>query len=134
MKGRLPRLLGVFPDAIVIVDAQGRILQANAQAMSLFCFGKGQLTGTSLQALFPGQPVPSSAGCSRRRSQCDRPVELMGTRGDSHRFRAAVTVMPIETENSSSAVVVIRDITEARETQFILEQGLELLSAVISSG
>ena len=27
MKGRLPRLLGVFPDAIVIVDAQGRILR-----------------------------------------------------------------------------------------------------------
>lgn len=134
MKGRLPRLLGVFPDAIVIVDAQGKILQANAQAMSLFGFGKGQLNGTSLRAMFPGQPVPSPEGCWRRRSQADRHVELVGMRSDSHRFRAAVTVMPIETENSSSAVVVIRDITEARETQFILEQGLELLSAVISSG
>ena len=134
MKGRLPRLLGVFPDAIVIVDAQGRILQANAQAMSLFGLGTGQLNGTCLQALFPGQPVPSCQGCSRRRSQADRPVELVGTRSDSRRFRAAVTVMPIETDNSSSAVVVIRDVTEARETQFILEQGLELLSAVISPG
>jgi PAS domain S-box-containing protein len=131
MKGRLPRLLGAFPDAIVIVDAQGRILQANGQAMSLFGFG--QLNGTCLQALFPGQPVPSPGGCSRR-SRADRLVELVGMRSDSHRFRAAVTVMPIETENSSSAVVIIRDVTEARETQFILEQGLELLSAVISSG
>ena len=30
MKSRLPRLLGAFPDAMVIVDAQGRIRQANA--------------------------------------------------------------------------------------------------------
>lgn len=134
MKGRLPRLLGEFPDAIVIVDAQGTILQANAQAMSLFGLGKGHLIGTCLRELFPGQPVPSSGGCLRRRSQADRHVELAGTRSDSRRFRAAVTVMPIETENSAFAVVVIRDVTEARETQFILEQGLELLSAVISSG
>lgn len=133
MKARLPRLVGMFPDAIVIVDAQGRILQANAQAMSLFGCGDGQLNGTSLQALFPGQPVLSSAVCSRQRSKADRPVELVGVRGGSRRFRAAVTIMPIEADNSTSAVVSIRDITEARETQFILERGLELLRTAISS-
>lgn len=133
MKSRLPRLLGVFPDAIVIVDAQGMILQANAQAVSLFGLAEGQLNGTSLQALFPDQPVPSAEWCSRRRGHADRHVELVGMRGDSHRFRAALTVMPVATDNGASSVISIRDITEARETQFILERGLELLNTVISS-
>ncbi|HEX6450704.1 MAG TPA: hypothetical protein VF060_14735, partial [Trebonia sp.] len=58
---------------------------------------------------------------------------LVGMQSCARRFRAAVTVMPIEAENSTSAIVSIRDITEARETQFILERGLELLTTVISS-
>jgi PAS domain S-box-containing protein len=134
MKSRLPRLLGAFPDAMVIVDAQGGILQANARAVSLFGLGERQLNGTPIQALFPGQQVPFAGVWSWRRNQADRWVELMGSRGDSSRFRAAVAVMPTETENGAAAVISIRDLTETQETQFILERGLEMLSAVISSG
>jgi two-component system sensor histidine kinase DevS len=134
VKRPLPRLLGVFPDAIVIVDAQGRIIQANAEARSMFGFGEGQLNGTSLQALFPGQQVPTSDRGSRRRGGAGRHGELVGMCSSSQRFRAAVTVMPLEAGNAASAVVCIRDITEARETQFMLERGLELLRAVITSG
>jgi two-component system, NarL family, sensor histidine kinase DevS len=134
MKGRQPRLLGAFPDAMVIVDAQGRILRANAQAVSLFGFGARELKGTHIQALFPDHHMPCSGGWSRRRDQGDRYLELMGSGGDGRLFRAAVTVMPIETESGTGAVMSIRDLTEARETQFILERGLEMLSAVISSG
>jgi hypothetical protein len=41
--------------------------------------------------------------------------------------------MPIETENGVIAVISVRDLTEAQETQFVLERGLEILSTVISS-
>ena len=133
MKGRLPRLLEAFPDAMVIVDAQGRIRQANARAASLFGFGQRQLSGVLIQDLFPGQPVPSCGGWSRWRNQADRCLDLVGSRGGSRRFRAAVAVMPIDTKDDAAAVITIRDLTEAQETQFILERGLEMLSAVISS-
>jgi PAS domain S-box-containing protein len=129
---RLPRLAGAFPDAMVIVDAQGRIRQANARAASLFGVGERQLDGMPVQDLFPGQPVPCSGGWSRR-NQAERCLELVGSRADSRRFRAAVTVMPIDAGNDAAAVITIRDLTEAQETQFILERGLEMLSAVISS-
>lgn len=134
MKSRLPRLLGAFPDAMVIVDSQGRIRQANARAASLFGFRERQLNGMLIQDLFPGQPAPCSGGWSRRRNQADCFLDLVGSRGDSRRFRAAVTVMPIDTKDDAAAVITIRDLTEAQETQFILERGLEMLSAVISSG
>jgi PAS domain S-box-containing protein len=132
MKNRMPRLLGEFPDGVVIVDAQGRILQANAQAISLFGCSEGQLSGTPIQALFPDQPVPFAGGCSRRRNQAGRCHHLVGNRGNSSRFRAAVAVMPMEM-GDGAAVISIRDITEAQETQFVLERGLELLNTVISS-
>ena len=130
----LPRLLGAFPDAMVIVDAQGRIRQANARAASLFGFGRCQLNGMLIQDLFPGQRVPSCSGWSRRRNQADCCLDLVGSRSDSRRFRAAVTVMLIDTKDDAAAVMTIKDLTEAQETQFILERGLEMLSAVISSG
>jgi hypothetical protein len=41
--------------------------------------------------------------------------------------------MPIDTKDDAAAVITIKDLTEAQETQFILERGLEMLSAVISS-
>jgi PAS domain S-box-containing protein len=132
MKSRLPRLLGAFPDAMVIVDAQGRIRQANARAVSLFGCGDGQLNGTPIQDLFPGRPARSDGWWSRRRNQAEHCLELVGSRGDSRRFRAAVTVMPIDMGNDAAAVITIRDLTETQETQFILERGLEMLSAVIS--
>ena len=131
MKGRLPRLLGAYPDAMVIVDAQGRIRQANASAVSLF--GCRELNGTPIGDLFPGKRAPSGGWWSRQRNQAEHCLELVGSRGDSRRFRAAVTVMPIDTENDAAAVITIKDLTETQETQFILERGLEMLSAVISS-
>jgi PAS domain S-box-containing protein len=133
MTSRLPRLLAAFPDAMVIVDAQGRIRQANARAASLFGCGEGQLNGTLIQDLFPGQRARSDGWWSRRRNQAEHYLELVGSRGESRRFRAAVTVMPIDTKDDAAAVITIRDLTETQETQFILERGLEMLSAVISS-
>ena len=90
-----------------------------------------QLDGMPIQDLFVGRPAHSSAWWSRQRNQAERSLELVGSRGDS-RFRAAVTVMPIDTKDDAAAVITIRDLTETQETQFILERGLEMLSAVIS--
>jgi PAS domain S-box-containing protein len=133
MSRQLPPLCGAFPDAMVIVDCEGKIIQANATAIWLFGLREGQVAGTAIQSLFPDQRLPTPSG-SRRRDQYGRYLELVGNRGDSRPFRAAVAVMPMETDNGPMAVMSIRDLTEAQETQFILERGLQLLSTVISSG
>jgi PAS domain S-box-containing protein len=131
MNSRSPGLHPAFPDAVVIVDAQGTILQANPRAVALFGSAGGKLSGTTIHDLFPGQHVPF--GCGGWRRHADRYAELIGSRGDASRFRAAVAVMPMQTDGGATAVISIRDLTEERETQFILEQGLELLRTVISS-
>lgn len=126
MKSRAPRLPGAFPGAMVIVDAMGKILQASAPALSLFGFREGQLTGTPIQALFPGQPAPFP-GRRSRRDKGGYCLDLVGSRGDSSRFRAAVTVMPIRGEHSAAAVITIRELTDARQAQSVLRSGLEML-------
>jgi PAS domain S-box-containing protein len=132
MNGRSPGLHPAFPDAVVIVDDQGAILQANARAVALFGSVEGLLSGTTIHDLFPGQHVPFSSGGWLRRMHADRFAELTACRGDGSKFRAAVAVIPMQTDGGATAVITIRDLTEARETQFILEQGLELLRTVIS--
>jgi signal transduction histidine kinase len=126
MSSRMPQLPGAFPGAMVIVDATGKILQASAPALSLFGFREGQLTGTPIQALFPGQPAPFP-GRRSRRDQAGYCLDLVGSRGDSSRFRAAVTVMPMRGEHGVAAVITIRELTNERQAQSVLEPGLEML-------
>jgi len=55
MTNWLAELPEVFPDAMVIVDSRGRIIQASAQAASLFGFDEREMNGMLIHALFPGQ-------------------------------------------------------------------------------
>ena len=46
-------LLRAAPDAIVGVDPDGRIHEANAQAERLFGYGPGELVGEPVEMLLP---------------------------------------------------------------------------------
>jgi PAS domain S-box-containing protein len=56
MNNPLPELPAAFPDAVVVVNSRGRIIQANAAAAALFGFEEQRINGMSLRALFPGNP------------------------------------------------------------------------------
>ena len=95
MTNWLEELPGVFPDAMVVVDSQGRIIQASAQAASLFGFDEGEMNGMLVQALFPGQfpdqllTLPSRPSAQQGMdAQAGRYLELVGSRSDSSRFPA----------------------------------------------
>lgn len=138
MRSRFAQLSGVFSDALMVVDSQGKILQANAQAASLFGVGECEMNGKPLPALFPGLPLTllscwqrpaGSRGRSGQRDQVGHYLELVGSRSDSSQFPAVVTVMPIKIDYGTAAVISIRDLTEALGTQFILGRGLEILTS-----
>lgn len=127
MKSWITELPEAFPDAIVIVDSQGRIVQANAQAASLFGFDERTMNGMYIQALFPGQPLALPSGRSGQQGQAGRYLELVGSRSDSSRFPAVVAVMPVTIQHVTAVVVSIRDLTEAQRAQFFLRRGVEIL-------
>lgn len=69
MKSWLTNLPETFPDAMVIVDSQGRIIQANAQAASLFGFDERRMNGLLIRPCSPISRWSSRAGGPRNRTR-----------------------------------------------------------------
>ncbi|MBV8085547.1 MAG: PAS domain-containing protein [Chloroflexi bacterium] len=127
MKNWLTGLPGAFPDAVLVVDAQGRIIHANAQAAYLFGLDEQAMNGMHIQALFPDQLLAFPGGRSGPGDQAGRYLELVGSRGDSSRFPAVVAIMPVTIEHVSAMIISIRDLTEAQRAQFVLRRGVEVV-------
>jgi PAS domain S-box-containing protein len=123
----LPEPPAAFPDAVVIVNSRGRIIQANAAAASLFGFEEHEINGMSVRALFPGQSLIFPGGRSGQGGQAGRYLELAGRRRDSSQFPAVVSVMPVRIGNGTVAIMNIRDSAESERVQSVLSRGLEIL-------
>ncbi|UGY90958.1 PAS domain S-box protein [Streptomyces gobiensis] len=128
-EGRFRQLVESSPDAMVIVDATGRIQQANAQTESLFGYDRGRLIGSPVDKLLPDQPTTFSLRDWNvpQDEPLGHSLELVGHRSDSKQFPAEVSVSPLRTEEGPLTVLTIRDITEVQRAQFVLERSLELL-------
>ena len=50
---RLAAVLDASPDAMVVVDADGRLVRVNPQAEELFGYAPGELDGEKLEVLLP---------------------------------------------------------------------------------
>ena len=127
MKSWLTELPEAFPDALVIVDSQRRVIHANAQAASLFGFDKRTMNGMLVEALFPDQLPAFPSGRSETGDQADHYLELVGSRSDSSRFPAVVAVMPVTINHVTVMIISIRDLTEPQRAQFVLRRGMEIL-------
>ena len=128
---RFRQLIEAAPDAIVIIDSEGQIRYANAQAASLFGYPRARLCGEPVRMLLPDQPLPlpPSGGRGRRKPASLIRLELVASRRDSSQFPAAVDVILIHTQADSSAVVTIRDMTETQRARFVLERSMELFES-----
>jgi len=119
-------LSDAFPDAVVIVDSQGKTIAANAQAASLFGYNERELTNMPVKALFPGQLLSVPRQRSGR-EDTGRYFEVVGTRSDSTQFPAVAAWMPLLIDHFVAAVLTIRVIAESQSAQFVLSRGLETL-------
>jgi PAS domain S-box-containing protein len=130
MKSQFRQFIESSPDAIMIVDPEGRIRHANARAAALFGYHPERLSGEPVQALLPDQPLPLFC-CDRsgqQQQEASRQLELVASRSDASQFPAEVSVIPVQTGHGPAAVVTVRDITEAQRAQFVLERSLEALT------
>jgi PAS domain S-box-containing protein len=111
------------PDAIVIADAEGRILFANQQVAEVFGYPQAELLGLDIESLLPErfrgghvQLRATYAAAPRVRSMGVR-QDLVARRRDGSEFPVEVSLSPIRDGDRTLVAAAIRDVTERRKIQ-----------------
>ncbi len=118
---RFAGLLEAAPDAMVCVDADGRIALVNAQTERLFGYSRDELVGQPVEILVPDQvrDLHSRLRAGYVADPRPRPMgavmELAGRRRDGTTFPAEISLSAIDTDQGILVTAVVRDVTERLE-------------------
>jgi PAS domain S-box-containing protein len=130
-------LLDSAPDAVVIVDASGRICYANRQTETLFGYERSELLDRPVEVLVPQrfhehhhahrdgyladpQPRPIGAG-----------LELAGRRRNGTEFAVDISLSGIETSDGQLVAAFVRDVSD-RKARTEVERDLATRRAVLA--
>jgi len=120
---KLDRLLGSMPDALVIVNAEGKIVGSNAHTGKLFGYSDRELQGESMALLVPErfrktQRQYYTAYFSQRDGRVsESTMELCGLHKDGREFPIEVSTKPLAAEKGLIVTSAIRDITERKQVE-----------------
>ncbi len=130
-------LLEAAPDAIVVVDAAGKIVLVNSQTERLFGYTSAELLGQPVEILIPpGQQQTHTAHVHNyserpRPRPMGAPLNLHGCRKDGSTFPAEISLSPVTTDHGVIIMSAIRDVTAQKNVQSALREAHEHLEAKV---
>jgi PAS domain S-box-containing protein len=139
LQTRFREVLEAAPDAIVIVDASGRIALVNSEAERLFEYGRDELFGELVELLVPAR---FHRGHPRHRGKYftdphTRPMgtglELSGRRKNGAEFPVEISLCPLSIDGSTLAMAAIRDVSGRKRIEQALKAAHHELEAFMYS-
>ncbi|MEM2786470.1 MAG: PAS domain S-box protein, partial [Candidatus Nitrosotenuis sp.] len=128
------RLVESNPDALLIVDLEGRITQVNPQAQKMFGYTSGELIGNHIEMLIPERFRTTHIQHRIRYAQnpTTRPMgiglELYARRKDGTEFPVDVALGQMKLNGTIVVLCSVRNMTEQKRAK----QEMELLSVAVN--
>lgn len=125
-------LFEAAPDAIIIVNDEGRIVLANSQTETLFGYSRDELLGQTIECLLPERF--RGAHQRHRTNYVENPhtrpmgigLELYARRRDGTEFPTEISLSPVQTKSGLLVTAIIRDVTHRKEAEAERNRLLEL--------
>ena len=137
-EARANQIIENAPDAMLVVDREGRILRLNGRAETMFGYTRDELAGQSVEILVP-EPLHRRHRHDREdyvRHAVPRPMgrtkDLFARRKDGSRFPVEVSLAPIYLENDIQIIASVVDITERKALEAELRTHRDRLEDLVT--
>jgi two-component system cell cycle sensor histidine kinase/response regulator CckA len=118
----------VFPAAVVIADADGRIVLVNGKTLAMFGYQHDELVGQMIEMLIPerfrGRHVHhrNDFNAAPKTRLMGTGMDLVGRQKNGEEFPIEVSLSPAKTETGMLIVSMIQDITVRKQAEEELKQ------------
>jgi PAS domain S-box-containing protein len=137
LEGMFRDVVEFAPDAFVLSDESGRIVQINAQAEKLFGYAREELIGQPVDLLIPQALAHGHEDAAKGQapSNDSQPVNasVRCLRKDASAFPAEINRSPLQTHHGRLLMAVVRDVSERQRQEDQLREAARYARSLIEA-